>query len=279
MIRMPIRFAICNEIFRSWTVGDTFQFLRRIGYDGVEIAPFTLAERADKVSQSQRSEIREMAHEAQLEIVGLHWLLVGPHGLHLTHPDHSIRLATRDYLSELIGLCWDLGGRILVVGSPKQRSLVAGDDYTAAWQRTVDLFCYLLPEAEKAGVIFCLEALPGETDFIPNLEEAVRFVQQVGHPNLQTMVDVKSACAESLPLDRAVHLAHPHLYHVHANDANLKGPGMGDTDLIPLARALRDVGYNGFVSVEVFDFSPGPEAIARESLQYLTKVFSEVSSS
>jgi sugar phosphate isomerase/epimerase len=95
----------------------------------------------------------------------------------------------------------------------------------------------------------------------------------MNHPNLQTMVDVKSAVGEGLKLDEAVYKAAPYLKHVHANDANRLGPGMGDTDFSPLAKALKEINYDGFVSVEVFDFSPGAERIARESLDYLRKVF------
>ncbi len=270
---MAIRFAICNEVFQGWRIEDAFAFAREVGYDGVEIAPFTLAERAELISSEERKRIRKLAQQHGLEIVGLHWLLVSPPGLHLTTPDNSVREATKAYFQALMHLCADLGGRIMVVGSPKQRSLVPGDTYDAAWERTKAFFADLLSLAEQLGITFCIEALPGETDFIPTLQEALRFVQEVNHPNLQTMVDVKSACAQGLALDEAVRLVAPHLRHVHANDANRLGPGMGDTDLTPLAKALKEIGYDGFVSVEVFDFSPGAERIARESLSYLQRVF------
>ncbi|MFA0752105.1 MAG: hypothetical protein SLRJCFUN_002508 [Candidatus Fervidibacter sp.] len=272
---MAVRFALCNEVFQGWRLEDAFAFIREVGYEGVEIAPFTLAESADQVSPEERRRLRQWANRLGLEIVGLHWLLVSPPGLHLTTPDDAVRQRTQDYFRHLLHLCADLGGRIMVVGSPKQRSLVEGDTYEAAWERAKRFFADLLPLAERLGVTLCIEALPNETNFIPTLEEALRFVREVNHPNLQTMVDVKSAVAEGLPLDEAVRKVAPHLRHVHANDANRLGPGMGDTDLRPLARALREIGYDGYVSVEVFDFSPGPERIAKESLAYLRKIFAE----
>lgn len=270
---MAIKFAICNEIFQGWQLEDAFAFIKDVGYEGVEIAPFTLAERVEQISPEERKRIRQLAEKFGLEIVGLHWLLVSPSGLHLTAPDDSIRKRTKDYFRELICFCSDLGGKIMVVGSPKQRSLVPGDTYEEAWERTKAFFSDLLPLAQDCKVTLCIEALPNETDFISTLDEAIRFVREINHLNLQTMVDVKSAVNEGLRLDEAVYKAAPHLRHVHANDVNRLGPGMGDVDFTPLAKALKEINYEGFVSVEVFDFSPGAERIAKESLNYLRKVF------
>ncbi len=270
---MPIKFAICNEIFQGWRLEDAFAFIKEVGYEGVEIAPFTITERVEQISPEERKQIRELAEKLGLEIVGLHWLLVSPPGMHLTTPDDSIREQTKAYFRELIRFCADLGGKIMVVGSPKQRSLVTGDTYEAAWERTKAFFSDLLPLAEELNITFCIESLPNETDFISTLDEALRFVREMNHPNLQTMIDVKSATNEGLKLDEAVRKAAPHLRHVHANDVNRLGPGMGEVDFTPLAKALKEINYDGFVSVEVFHFSPGAERIAKESLDYLRKVF------
>lgn len=270
---MPIKFAICNEIFQGWRLEDAFAFIKEVGYEGVEIAPFTIAERVEQISPEERKQIRELAEKLGLEIVGLHWLLVSPPGMHLTTPDDSIREQTKAYFRELIRFCADLGGKIMVVGSPKQRSLVTGDTCEAAWERTKAFFSDLLSLAEELNITFCIESLPNETDFISTLDEALRFVREMNHPNLQTMIDVKSATNEGLKLDEAVRKAAPHLRHVHANDVNRLGPGMGEVDFTPLAKALKEINYDGFVSVEVFDFSPGAERIAKESLDYLRKVF------
>ena len=61
--------------------------------------------------------------------------------------------------------------------------------------------------------------------------------------------------------------------YIHANDANGRGPGFGDVDFVPIVKALKDVDYQGYVSVEVFDFKPDPETTARESLGYLKEMF------
>jgi len=71
---MAIKFAICNEVFQGWRLEDAFAFVKDVGYDGVEIAPFTLAERVEQIPLEERKRIRELAEKFGLEIVGLHWL-------------------------------------------------------------------------------------------------------------------------------------------------------------------------------------------------------------
>lgn len=270
-----IRLGICNEMFQGWEIGDVFRFAGSLGYDGVEVAPFTLADSVEEISKERRKEIRAQAEDAGVEVVGLHWLFVKPEGLYLNHPDDGVRKRTRDYLLRLIEFCGDLGGRTMVVGSPKQRNILEGQTYRDTYRRTLEVLRSVLPEAKARGVVLCLEALdPHQTNFLTDTEEAMRLVRDLDHPNLGTMVDVRSAWfGEKEEVPEVIRRVAPHIKHMHANDANRLGPGMGEVDFGPIAQALRDVGYEGYVSVEVFDFSPGPKEIARRSLEYLRRFF------
>lgn len=272
---MAITLSICNEMFREWRIEDVFAYAGHIGYDGVEIAPFTLADSVTDLSAARRREIRRAAETAGVEIVGLHWLLVSPKGLYINHPDEEIRIRTREYMIQLIEFCGDLDGQVLIVGSPKQRSVVEGQTYRATWERTRVLFEAVLPAAEQRGVTLCLEPLDiHQTNFLTDTAEVVKMVEEIGHPNLQLMVDVRSACfGERETVGEVIYRVKDRLRHFHANDANELGPGMGDVDYGPIAEALKEIGYGGYVSVEVFHFDPGPEVIATKSLGYLKKFF------
>jgi sugar phosphate isomerase/epimerase len=271
-----MKLAICNEMFVGWDIERVFEFVASIGYEGVEIAPFTLADDVRELSKAKREQIRSSADAVGIDIVGLHWLLVKPEGLHIHSPDESVRKRTEDYLRALIHFCADIGGRIMVFGSPRQRRLVEGESYIEAWERTVRTFSNVMPEAERNGVTICIEALsPNETDFINTVQEAIKLVESVSHPNFQLMVDVKAMLSEGRPIEQLIFEAAPYLKHVHVNDANMLGPGMGETDYKPIVKALSEIGYDGFLSVEVFDFSPGAENIARRSIAYLCEVLSE----
>ncbi|MGQ9523813.1 MAG: sugar phosphate isomerase/epimerase family protein [Armatimonadota bacterium] len=271
-----VRFAICNELFQGWEFGNVCRFAAETGYDALELAPFTLAEDATSVSLDQRRRIRQMAEERGLRICGLHWLLVAPPGLYINHPDREVRERTVRYLIGLVHLCADLGGEVMVFGSPAQRRVHPAITYEEAWKLALDSVREVTDALAECGVTLCMESLPAtDTDFLVTAQETACFVREVGHPNVRMIADVKSMCSEGRPED--IIRAHGGMIaHVHANDANRRGPGFGDVDFRPIAAALRDVGFKGYVSVEVFDYDPGPDVIARESLRYLRECFESV---
>ena len=271
---MAIKFSMCNEFCQGWDFAAACRLAADCGYDGIEVAPFTLSDSVLDVSPKERAKLRDEAHEAGLEVVGLHWLLVKPEGLYINHPDADMRKRTAAYLEAEIDFCADLEGTRMIVGSPKQRNVLEGDTYEAAWERTVEVFKQLAPHAHDRGVCLCIEALTTkETNFITTAEEARRLVQAVGHPAFQMMLDVKAMCGDKEPMPDIIRKSARHVKHVHANDANRNGPGFGDTDYRPIVAALKEIRYSGYVSVEVFEFAPGPEKIARESIRYLKEVF------
>jgi sugar phosphate isomerase/epimerase len=270
-----VKFAICNEIFQGWKLDDTFAHAARLGYSGVEIAPFTLANSVTDVSAGERQRIRDAAARHQVEVAGIHWVLVKPEGLYINHPDESLRERTAQYFCDLVEFCADVGGKVVVVGSPKQRNLLAGVSRAQGWEWAAGTFRSAVARAEQRGVVICFEPLASaETNFINTAAEALEFVQQVPSPNFKIILDVKAMCSESKPIPAIIRDCWPHFGHFHANDRNLKGPGFGDVDFKPIAAALKEVGYGGFVSVEVFKFEEGAEVIAARSIEYLRQVFS-----
>jgi sugar phosphate isomerase/epimerase len=269
-----MKFAICNEIYQNRPLEEVFADAARLGYSGVEIAPFTLADSVNDLSAAERRRLREAAARHGIAVVGLHWLLVKPEGLHLNHPDAAIRRRTAAYFCDLVDCCADLGGSVLVVGSPKQRNVLPGVSREQAWEWTAATFRDAVRRAEDRGVTICLEPLaPAETNFINTAAEAIAFVRPFNSPRFKIILDVKAMCAETKPIPQIIRESWPHFAHFHANDRNLKGPGFGDVDFRPIAAALREVGYDGWVSVEVFNFEDGPEVMASRSIAYLRRVF------
>jgi sugar phosphate isomerase/epimerase len=271
-----MKFSICNELFENWPWADTVRAIAEAGYDGVEIAPFTFASSVTDLSPAERRVLRGQAEDAGLEVAGLHWLFVTPEGLHATADDAATRQRTTAYLGELIRFCGDLGGKAMIIGSPKQRNVQEGVAYEVAWERFVDMIVSCLDLAAERDVTLCMEALPpDQCNFITSLAEAVQIVREVNHPNFQTMFDVHNARLETAPLPGLLRRYMPHIAHVHVNEMDGGYPGSGDFDYGSILRVLQELGYQGYVSAEVFDYRPGATYIARETLRHLRAAMEE----
>jgi sugar phosphate isomerase/epimerase len=269
-----MQFGICSEIFKGWKLPDAMAYAKRAGYDAIEIAPFTLANFVTDIPPAARREIREEAQRAGIAISGIHWVLVQAEGMYVNHPDAAVRARTAQYFCDLVDFCSDIGGRTIVVGSPKQRNVLPGVEPQQAWDWATATFRESVKRASGCGVTICFEPLaPAETNFINTAAEAIRFTGQLQSPHFKIILDVKAMCSEQKNIPDIIRESWPHFAYFHANDRNLKGPGFGDVDFKPIAAALRQVGYDGVVSVEVFVFDEGPEAIASRSIDYLKRTF------
>ncbi len=273
-------FAICNEIYHSdparrpWPPEAVFAHVALTGYDAVELAPFTVCRRVTDLTASDRTRLRDTARRAGIPICGIHWVLAHTEGFHVTHPEATVRERTARYLRDLVDFGADLGAPILVFGSPKQRSLEPGVTYAQAWDFATATFRDAVRQAEDRQVTLCFEPLsPSETDFVNTAAEARRFAAQFASPAMQIILDVKAMSSEPTPIPDLIRASAGAFAHFHANDRNLKGPGFGEVDFRPIAAALREVGYTGQVSVEVFNFEEGPETIAERSLAHLRAAF------
>lgn len=273
-----MKFAICNETFVDWPLQRACEFAAECGYTGLEIAPFTINNDARQITPAQRAEVRRVADAAGLQIIGLHWLLAKTTGFHLTSPDADTRRRTADYLVELARLCRDLGGSILVFGSPQQRNLQAGVAQQQGADYAAEVFSHALPALEENEVTLALEPLgPSEGNFFNTAAETVAMIDRLGSPWCRLHLDCKAMSSESTPIPELIQRYAGVLAHFHVNDPNRLGPGMGELEFEPILAALGAVDYRGWVSVEVFDYSPGPEKLARDSIRYLLECLDRLS--
>lgn len=277
-----MKYAFCNEMFGDEPFQEVWPQVAKLGYTGVEIAPFTLW-KADEhfdaraIPAFMRQHVAKIAADAGLEIVGLHWLLAKTQGFYLTSPEVAVRKATADYLKALSELCADLGGKVMVLGSPQQRNLLPGVGYNDAEQYAAEVLQAVMPTCEKLGVRITLEPLgPAEGDFMLTAETGIRLAKLVDSPYCQLHLDVKAMSSEKFAIPIIIENSQDWLVHFHANDPNLLGPGMGKVEFGPIMQALHDIKYDGWVSVEVFKYEPSPMEIARLSIEYMQKIVSAV---
>ncbi len=273
-----MKFAICQEMFEDTPWEEQCRIIAELGYTGVEVAPFAISDDLASVPKSRLLEMKQTAESHGLEIIGLHWLLAKTTGLHLTSPDQSVRDATAEYLRLLARVSGVLGGSVLVFGSPFQRNLQEGVSREQAMEFAAEVFRNATAEFEATGNVLCMEPLTQkETNFINTCEEAVELMQLVDHPSFILHQDVKAMLgAETESIPHLIHKFHDQCGHFHVNDTNLLGPGMGETDYHSILKALIESGYEGWVSVEVFDYTPGAEKIAKKSIDYMREVLASL---
>lgn len=263
-----LRLGICNELFEGWELDRVCRAVKEMGYEGIELAPFTLAPRISDLPAWRRREIRQTIQDAGLETIGLHWLLAKTEGLHLTSPDDEVRKRTAAYLIELAEATSELGGSLMVLGSPKQRSLLPGVSIHQAMDYATLVLSMAMPAVGAIGIDLCLEPLaPSETDFLNSIAQARQLLERLDHAHAKLHLDVKAMSADPGGSITALIARHgAEAGHFHAQDpGNLRGPGMGELEFGPIIRSLVASGYTGWVSVEVFDYTAGAEETANLS--------------
>jgi sugar phosphate isomerase/epimerase len=268
---MSFRIALCNEVVRDLGFAEQCAFAAACGYDGVEVAPFTLSEAPHTLPASAIARLRRAAADAGVAISGLHWLLLKPEGLALASEDPAVRALSREVMLGLVEVCAGLGAGYLVHGSPAQRRLPAGVAAARGWVEEAVVAAGIA--AGAAGVTYIVEPLsPEQTNCFNTVAEAAEFVRRAGLPGLGTMVDAASAGAsEAEPLEALLARWLPSgvIRHVHCNDPNRSGPGQGAQRFAPVLGELRRQGYGGWIGVEPFDYRPDGRASAARAIGYL----------
>lgn len=268
-----MRFSLCNEVVRELSFAAQCDLAATLGYQGIELAPFTLGDVPHRLAPSEIAALRCAASDAGVAITSLHWLLVAPSGLSITSGEATTRARTLDVIAGLVDLAAELGATHLVHGSPAQRILPEGPDREAARQRGVDAFAFAGERARDAGVVYCIEPLDrGQTGFVNTIADAAEIVRTIGSPALRTMLDTCSAAnTETEPLDALIARWLPTglIAHVHLNDANKRAPGQGAVRFGPVLAALRAQGYTGTAAIEPFEYVPDGPGCAARAIGYL----------
>ena len=276
-----MKLALCNEVLQPLAFEQQCIVAAQLGYDALEVAPFTLAPDPHALRQPDANKLLRTAQSHGLCISSLHWLLVKPDGLSLVTGDAALRQRTIKLLRQLIDFAGYCGAAVLVHGSPKQRSPEPGQSVQDATFRLEEVLAELAPHALDAGVTYCIKPLsPFETPVINTVAEAAALVDRIGSPALRTMLDVSAASqSETQPVHEvlAQYLTSGHITHVQVNDKNRRGPGQGATPQGPVLQVLHDAQYSGWVAVEPFEYLPDGPGCAAFSAGYVRGLWAELS--
>jgi D-psicose/D-tagatose/L-ribulose 3-epimerase len=272
-----MKFALCNEVLQRLPFEQQCAMAAALGYDGLEVAPFTLAADPMHISDAQALAFKQTAADAGLTLFGLHWLLVAPAGLSIVSEDAAVRARTVALMRRLVELCALMGGNYLVHGSPKQRSVPPGSSREQALARATECFSQIAAPAQDHGVVYCIEPLSSrETDLVNTVADAARMVDEIGSPAVKTMIDCSAASqmeSESIAQLMARWMPSGHVAHVQVNDPNRQGPGQGELRFAAIMKTIMQLQaaghYRGIVAVEPFVYVPDGPGCAARAIGYL----------
>ena len=264
--------AICNEQFGDMAFSDSCALLQRYGYQGVEIAPFTLFDDPWTFTPAQVAEIRCTLEDHDLEFTGLHWLFLKPEGLHITTADERVRRRSWDHLKRLVDLAGQLGGGVLVLGSPKQRNSLGISRDQAAANLEEGLRSLADFTAQRNCTILLESLSPDQTDVINSMAEAAESIGRIRHPGIQGIFDFHNCANETDSWEQLIEDHFPIIRHVHLNEVNGSYPGTGSSDFVPTFRKLAQKGYGGWISLEIFHLPEDPAKVLRETRAFLDRM-------
>lgn len=266
-----LKIALCNEVLRDLPFAAQCAEAAALGYDALEIAPFTLGDAPHRLKGEALATIRRALTDAGIAVSGLHMLMQRPEELSITSNDPAVAARTREVGESLIALCAELGGSYLVHGSAKQRELMPGQE-SKGRTSAMTYFEAMAGAAERAGVVYCVEPLARHlTSYVTSVAEGAQIVDAIGSPALRTMLDCAHASYEARQTPDLIvdYVASGHIAHIHANDPNRRGPGQGALDYKPIVTAIKASGFKGMIGVEPFVYEPDGLSCARDSLNYL----------
>ncbi len=265
-----MRYAVCNELFGDMSFREACRITREEGFEGMEIAPFTIfGDFSDAAIGKSIVGCKQILKEEGLQFVGFHWLLAAPTGLHLVSPDRFTRSRSWEHLRFMLECAAGFGGGNLVLGSPKQRSTPQGMAPSEAKRILVDGLLEIADHAASCNSKVLIEALsPDQTDMVTSLEEAVEVVRLVNKPTIRTMFDFHNARAEKFTPATLIDQFYSYIEHIHLNEIeDGSAPGTGNTDYLPPVRTLREHGYRGWLSMEIFQVPKNPRQALRTSMR------------
>lgn len=265
--------AVCNELFEGISFEESCRMLASYGFHGVEIAPFTLFDEDNRIGLHTVSRVRKTLKNTGLEYAGIHWLLAKPEGLHITTPDAAKRKRAREHIMHLLDVSGELGGGNLILGSPKQRG-AEGIDPKQAVDYLEEELDIIGNHAAMCGSKLLLEALPSaHTNVINTLEEVQELLSDLDNPGLSSMFDYHNCVDEKLEWAELIRRYAAIIEHVHLNTWEGEYPVPEQSgEYADSFRALSEIDYEGWISLEVFSAHPQPQMLLAQTKKFLDKV-------
>ena len=260
----------------AWPPADddaVFALLKERGLSRVEIAPTKYFPEIEAATPDQIRAVKARFAAAKLTVVGFQSLLFGQPDLKV-FAEREVTDRTIDYLGVLAKLCSDLGGQVMVFGSPKNRQVPAEMTKDDAWRAAVDFFWKAGQRCHEHGVTLVIEPNPVQyhCNFITNVEQAARLVREVDSPGFGLHLDLGAITLNGEDVKQVIADSADILNHFHISEPEIKPLQPDNPNHKLAAAALRRAKYQGVVSIEMLPPPNGLEQIG-EALDFAVATY------
>lgn len=240
-------------------LADGFARAAKLGFDAVEIFPSS-AEELDA------REIKKLCTEHNLKVAaigtGAGWV---KHKLRLTDPDASVRRRAQNFIAAIVDFAGGFGAPAILGSMQGRWEGSVTREQALSW--LAEALEQLGPRANAHGVPFLYEFLNRyETNLFTRVADSLQFLKTLRTQNVKLLCDLFHMNIEEANVADALRLAGPKIGHVHFADSNRRAVGTGHTDMKPVMAALRDAGYAGYLSAEVFAM-PDSQSAAEQTIK------------
>jgi fructoselysine 3-epimerase len=258
----------------AYTLEDTIERIAKIGYEGIEIGAGSPHAYPPCLTKERRKHIRKVLDDNGIALSSMLPALSGGPGHNLTSPIPEERRHTIDHYKDLVELTAEWGGKI-VLYIPGW--IIFGTTFKQAWEWSTAALSEIADKAAKFDVTLVIEPVSFDTNFVDKGEEAIEMMEEVNKPNVKLMFDTFHTLYRKEPSSDYIYRMGKNLRHIHISDNNRLPPGQGRGDFISVINALKDIDFDGYLTMELgFDRRDiEPDFVARQSYEYLKPLVDE----
>jgi fructoselysine 3-epimerase len=258
----------------AYTLEETIKRIARIGYDGIEIGAAAPHAYPAHLSQERRKDIKKMLDDNNLSVSSMLPAPGGGPGFNVASPLPEERAGAVAQYKEVVALCADLGGPTVMYIAGWQ---IYGTTRVQAWDWSREALSEVAKSADDRGVTIVIEPTPTDSNLIESCDDAIELMEQVAAPNVKLMFDTQHAYYRNeVPTDYVYRMG-KNLRHVHIAEFGRGAPGTGPGDFVGLVEALHEIGYEGYLAMEIgFNRrNVEPDLVARQAYEYLKPLVSK----
>lgn len=240
---------------------------------GVDLALTKIWDEPVSASRMDIVKYRQFWANKGISIVGIQSLLFSHPEMEIFKDDKN-RNDTLEYLRKISRLSHQLGARVLVFGSPKNR-LVGSVKKSEINKIAADFFSKVSDICQHYGLIFCLEPNPTQygCDYISTHQEAIELAKTINNPSFRINLDTSTMTMNLENYLETITRAIPWSGHVHISEPNLAPIAKGVTNHVNIASAFSEINYNGWISIEMKEQPENVLSTVEKSIKYVTNTY------